>query len=181
MRALAEGVYDEHGRLDIWVNNAGVFPRADVFSVTPEHWDATQAVNVKGVFLGAQAAAEQMSKTGSGTIVNMASIAGYKARPTRVAYCASKAAVEHLTHCLALELGPLGIRVNAIAPGFIETPMLDWLQDEPETKSRALKTIPLRRFGNPDDVVGLVLFLVSDAARYITGHTLAVDGGVRYA
>lgn len=175
---LAEQATREFGRLDIWINNAGIFPEAPVRDIPAEQIRATLSINVEGVLFGAQAAAAQM--TAGGAIVNMASVAAVRVRRGRGAYCSSKAAVQHLTECLAVELGDDGIRVNAIAPGFVDTEMTRWVQDDPAALANALNAIPLHRIGSPEEIVGPMLFLLSDGARYVTGHTLAVDGGSRH-
>jgi len=176
--ALARLAVERFGRLDFWVNNAGIFPEAPVVDIPAEQISATLAVNVEGVLFGAQAAARHMRP--GGVIVNMASVAAVRVRRGRAAYCSSKAAVQHLTECLAVELGDVGIRVNAIAPGFVDTEMTRWVQDDPVALQRALDTVPLHRLGSPEEIVGPLLFLLSDSARYVTGHTLAVDGGSRH-
>jgi 3-oxoacyl-[acyl-carrier protein] reductase len=176
--ALARLAVERFGRLDFWVNNAGIFPEAPVVDIPAEQISATLAVNVEGVLFGAQAAARHMRP--GGAIVNMASVAAVRVRRGRAAYCSSKAAVQHLTECLAVELGDVGIRVNAIAPGFVDTEMTRWVQDDPVALQRALDTVPLHRLGSPEEIVGPLLFLLSDSARYVTGHTLAVDGGSRH-
>jgi 3-oxoacyl-[acyl-carrier protein] reductase len=168
------------GRLDFWVNNAGIFPRAGVLDIDAPQMRSTFGVNVDGVLFGAQAAARHMRDHGGGVIVNMASVAAVRVRPTRGAYAASKAAVDHLSRVLAVELGEYNIRVNAIAPGFIDTEMTRWVHEEPGALDRALSAIPLRRIGAPEEVFGALLFLLSDSARYVTGHTIAVDGGSRH-
>jgi 3-oxoacyl-[acyl-carrier protein] reductase len=175
---LARHAVERFGRLDFWVNNAGVFPEAPVVDIPAEQISATLAVNVEGVLFGAQAAARQLQA--GGVIVNMASVAAVRVRRGRAAYCSSKAAVQHLTECLAVELGDVGIRVNAIAPGFVDTEMTRWVQDDPTALQKALDTVPLHRLGSPEEIVGPLLFLLSDSARYVTGHTLAVDGGSRH-
>lgn len=175
---LARLAVERFGRLDFWVNNAGIFPEAPILDISAEQISSTLDVNVEGVLFGAQAAARQM-KAG-GVIVNMASVAAVRVRRGRAAYCSSKAAVQHLTECLAVELGDVGIRVNAIAPGFVDTEMTRWVQDDPAALQKALDTVPLHRLGSPEEIVGPLLFLLSDSARYVTGHTLAVDGGSRH-
>lgn len=167
------------GRLDIWVNSAGVFPYAQLAHLTAEDLEATFGTNVSGAVAGAQAAASHMTSRGRGTIVNVSSIAAVRARTGRLAYGASKAALEHATRCLAIELAPSGIRVNAIAPGYIDTAMLDWIRRDTAVEQAAQAGVPLGRIGLVNDVVGALLFLVSDAASYITGATLPVDGGLR--
>ncbi|MDT9592935.1 SDR family oxidoreductase [Nocardioides zeae] len=176
--ALAQTALDRFGRLDIWINNAGVFPEAPVEEISVAQMQTTLSVNVEGVLYGAQAAAARMRP--GGAIVNMASVAAVRVRRGRAAYCSSKAAVSHLTECLAVELGDRGIRVNAIAPGFVDTEMTRWVQDDPAALAKALDNVPLHRLGSPEEIVGPMLFLLSDSARYVTGHVLAVDGGSRH-
>ncbi|MFF0144889.1 3-oxoacyl-[acyl-carrier protein] reductase [Amycolatopsis sulphurea] len=176
--ALAQRAMAEFGRLDFWVNNAGIFPFAEVPDITPEQIRATLSVNVEGVLFGAQAAAAQMQP--GGAIVNMASVSAVRVRKGRAAYCSSKAAVAHLTESLAVELGDQGIRVNSIAPGYIDTEMTRWIQDDAPALAKALDAVPLHRIGSPEEVFGVLLFLLSDSARYVTGHSLAVDGGSRH-
>lgn len=166
-----------HGRLDHWVNSAGIFSAESAFDRDVEVWQRTLDVNVRGVFLGARAAARQMRGEG-GSVVNMASVGGLLALANMSDYCASKAAVEHLTRALAIEWGPEGVRVNAISPGFIDTRMLAWMRDDPEQRAKQMERVPLGRIGTTDDVLGALLYLASDAASYVTGTTLVVDGGL---
>lgn len=175
---LAERALQEFGRLDHWINNAGVFPQGPVREITAREFDATAGINVNGVLFGAQAASAAMD--GRGSIVNMASIAAFTVRKGSAAYAVTKAAVEHLTRFLAVELGPEGIRVNAIAPGIIDTQMTAWVGESKGVKDAVLESIPLRRMGLPADVAAAMLFLVSDSSRFVAGHTLVVDGGGRY-
>ena len=175
---VAELAVERFGKVDLWINNAGIFPEAPAVEIPVSQIQATLSINVEGVLYGAQAAASVMRPGGS--IVNMASVAAVRVRRGRAAYCSSKAAVSHLTECLAVELGDLGIRVNAIAPGFVDTEMTRWVQDDPEALAAALGNIPLHRLGSPEEIVGPMLFLLSDSARYVTGHILAVDGGSRH-
>ncbi|ALE74305.1 oxidoreductase [Pseudonocardia sp. EC080610-09] len=177
-RALAGRAVDEFGRLDFWVNNAGIFPFAEIPDITPEQVRSTLSVNVEGVLFGAQAAAERMGP--GGAIVNMSSVSALRVRRGRGSYCTSKAAVAHLTESLAVELGDRGIRVNAIAPGFVDTDMTRWIQDDPPALAKALDAVPLHRIGSPEEVAGVLMFLLSDGARYVTGHSIAVDGGSRH-
>ncbi|WP_031466591.1 SDR family NAD(P)-dependent oxidoreductase [Sciscionella sediminilitoris] len=169
---------ERFGRLDFWVNNAGIFPFALAGEITPEQLNATLSVNVEGVLYGAQAAARHMSP--GSAIVNMSSVSAVRVRRGRGAYCTSKAAVAHLTESLAVELGDQGIRVNAIAPGYIDTEMTRWVKEDPDALRHALDVVPLHRLGSPEEVVGPLLFLLSDSARYVTGHSIAVDGGSRH-
>ena len=175
---LAQVAVSEFGSLDYWVNNAGVFPFALIGEISAEQMSSVLDVNVQGVLHGAQAAARHMEP--GGAIVNMSSVSAVRVRRGRAAYCASKAAVAHLTESLAVELGDKGLRVNSIAPGFIDTEMTRWLQDDPEALEAALDNVPLHRVGSPEEVVGVLLFLLSDSSRYVTGHSIAVDGGSRH-
>lgn len=175
---LARDAVQEFGSLDYWVNNAGVFPHAVVGEIDAEQMSAVLDVNVQGVLHGSQAAARHMAP--GGAIVNMSSVSAVRVRRGRAAYCASKAAVAHLTESLAVELGDQGLRVNSIAPGFIDTEMTRWLQDDPAALEAALDKVPLHRVGSPEEVVGVLLFLLSDSSRYVTGHSIAVDGGSRH-
>ncbi|MEO9322479.1 SDR family oxidoreductase [Nocardioides sp. C4-1] len=175
---VAELAVERFGRVDIWINNAGIFPESPALDIPVSQIQASLSVNVEGVLYGAQAAASVMEP--GGAIVNMASVAAVRVRRGRAAYCSSKAAVAHLTECLAVEWGDLGIRVNAIAPGFVDTEMTRWVQDDPELLQKNLDNIPLHRLGSPEEIVGPMLFLLSDSARYVTGHILAVDGGSRH-
>ncbi|WP_024795409.1 SDR family NAD(P)-dependent oxidoreductase [Tomitella biformata] len=176
--ALAETAIQEFGRLDFWVNNAGIFPFGLIEDITPQQITSVLAINVQGVLFGAQAAAKRMAP--GGAIVNMSSVSATRIRRGRGAYCTSKAAVAHLTESLAVELGDVGIRVNAIAPGYIDTEMTRWVQQDPVALENALNAVPLHRLGAPEEVFGALLFLLSDSARYITGNSIAVDGGSQH-
>ncbi|MFD7868248.1 SDR family NAD(P)-dependent oxidoreductase [Streptomyces sp. NPDC059783] len=178
--ALVATALREFGRLDLWVNNAGVFPQAEFTDISPEQLALTYGVNVNGVVYGGQAAARHFRTVDGGAIVNMASVAAVRARPTRASYNSSKAAVKHLTTCMAVELGPDNIRVNSIAPGYIDTEMTRWVRDDQAAMNRALSTVPLRRIGAPMEVFGALYFLLSDSARYITGANIPVDGGSQH-
>jgi NAD(P)-dependent dehydrogenase (short-subunit alcohol dehydrogenase family) len=166
------------GRLDILVNNAGLGPANPAELVTEADFDLTFDVNVKGLFFASQAAARVMMAQRHGRIVNLSSQAGFVALPTEAIYCASKAAVSHLTKCLAVEWGALGITVNAVAPTFIRTPGTEADLADPEFRADVVERIAgLHRIGEPVDVTGAVIFLASPAASLITGTTLLVDGG----
>ncbi|MCA1195742.1 SDR family NAD(P)-dependent oxidoreductase [Saccharopolyspora sp. 6V] len=175
---LAATALAEFGRLDHWVNNAGIFPFAPAAEISPDQLGGVLRVNVEGVLYGAQAAARHLGP--GGAIVNMSSVSATRVRRGRGAYCTSKAAVAHLTESLAVEFGDHGIRVNAIAPGYIDTDMTRWVKEDPVALRHAVDTVPLHRIGSPEEVFGALLFLLSDSARYITGHSIAVDGGSRH-
>jgi len=166
------------GRLDILVNNAGLGPANPAESVTEEDFDLTIDVNVKGTFFASQAAGRVMIDQGYGCIINLSSQAGFVALPTESVYCLSKAAISHLTKCLAIEWGRYGITVNAVAPTFIRTPGTEADLADPEFRADVVERIAgLHRIGEPVDVTGAVVFLASPAAGLITGTTLLVDGG----
>jgi NAD(P)-dependent dehydrogenase (short-subunit alcohol dehydrogenase family) len=165
------------GRIDILVNNAGIGPPAAAESVTEDDFDATVAVNLKGTFFVSQEVGRLMIRSGGGRIVNLSSQAGFVALPTESVYCMTKAAIAHLTKCLAVEWAPHGINVNAVAPTFVRTPgTVKWLADE-DFRRDLLARIPLGRVGEPPDVAAAVVFLASPAAAMITGTTLLIDGG----
>lgn len=166
------------GRVDILVNNAGVNIPRDALELTEEDWDRVLDVNLKGVFFMAQRVAREMVKRGGGgKIVNIASQNGVVGYYKRAAYCSSKAGVVNLTRVLALEWAKHKINVNAVGPTFILTPLTQSTFDDPVLREDLLKRIPIGRVGQPEDVVGAVVFLASPAADLITGHTLLVDGG----
>jgi len=168
----------EFGRLDILVNNAGVAPENLAENVREEDFDLTLAVNLKGTFFTSQAAGRVMIRQNGGRIINMSSQAGFVALPTESVYCMTKAAIAHLTKCLAVEWGKYNITVNAIAPTFIETPGTEACLGDPAFRADVIERIAaLHRIGQPMDVAGAVLFLVSPAASLITGQTLLIDGG----
>ena len=181
LRELSDRVAREHEKLDIWVNNAGTLSRGPALDLSPELWDRTFAINLKGTFFGAQAAARHMAKAGAGVIINLSSYAGVKARPNCADYAAAKAGVAHLTQCLSLEWSPLGIRVNAIAPGYIETPMSSWMHADPQTYQTYVEKTPSRRIGQPSEIAAAVAYLASESASYVTGHVMMVDGGISIA
>ena len=177
-RAAVDVVVARLGRLDILVNNAGVAPDNPAEDVTEDDFDRTVAVNLKGTFFTSQAAAKVMIGQGSGRIVNMGSQAGAVALPGESVYCMTKAAIAHLTKCLAVEWGPHGITVNCVAPTFIRTPGTEEALSDPEFEADVVERIAaLHRIGEPMDVAGAVLYLCSPAASLVTGHTLLVDGG----
>jgi len=177
--ALADSAIKHFGRLDFWINNAGVFPQTGVLDITPEELELTFRVNVFAAVYGVQAAARVMGDHG-GSIVNIGSVASLRVRSTWLSYSASKAALEHLTKFQALELGARAIRVNTIAPGYIDTDMTAWLHETPDALDKALEGIPMGRLGTPQDILDSVLFLLSDSSSYMSGTTHVVDGATRH-
>jgi NAD(P)-dependent dehydrogenase (short-subunit alcohol dehydrogenase family) len=166
------------GRLDILVNNAGIAPDNPAEAVLEEDFDKTLSVNLKGTFFASQAAARVMIPQGYGRIVNIGSQAGAVALPGESVYCMTKAAIAHLTRCLAVEWGPHGITVNAVAPTFVHTPGTSEFLADPANRADVVERIAaLHRIGEPMEVAGAVLFLVSPAASLITGEVMLVDGG----
>ncbi|MBZ0289573.1 MAG: glucose 1-dehydrogenase [Anaerolineae bacterium] len=175
---LIDRVMSDFGRLDILVNNAGVEPRASILDMTDEQWHSALDVNLSAAFYTSRAAGRLMKAAGQGVIVNIASIAGHNIPiAERSGYVASKAGLIGFTRECAREFAAYGIRVNAVCPGVIETEMTAHLRENKEQMAKWLADIPQKRLGYPDDVVGLVLFLCSDASRYLTGQAINVDGG----
>jgi NAD(P)-dependent dehydrogenase (short-subunit alcohol dehydrogenase family) len=173
-----DDVVERFGRVDILVNNAGIGPENPAEEVLEEDFDLTVAVNVKGTFFASQAAGRAMIARGNGRIINLSSQAGFVALPTESVYCLTKAAIVHLTKCLAVEWGKHGITVNAVAPTFISTPGTESALTDPEFRADVLERIAgLHRIGEPMDVAGAVVFLASPAASLITGETILIDGG----
>jgi NAD(P)-dependent dehydrogenase (short-subunit alcohol dehydrogenase family) len=170
---------DELGGLDILVNNAGIARHCDSLALPPETWDEVIATNLTGLFWCCRAALERMVAAGRGSIVNVGSISGFISNlpQNQVAYNASKAGVHMLTKSLAGEFAQQNIRINAVAPGYIETAMTRGGLDDPEWSKIWLGMTPMRRSGTPSEVAAAVLFLASDAASYITGSVLTIDGG----
>ena len=176
-RAVEDTVAQFHS-LDILVNNAGVAPENPAENVREQDFDLTLAVNLKGTFFASQAAGRLMIRQNRGCIINMSSQAGFVALPTESIYCMTKAAIAHLTKCLAVEWGKYNIRVNAVAPTFIRTPGTESALADPAFRNDVTERIAaLHRIGEPMDVAGSVVFLASPAASMITGHTLLIDGG----
>jgi NAD(P)-dependent dehydrogenase (short-subunit alcohol dehydrogenase family) len=166
------------GRLDILVNNAGLAPENLAENVREEDFDLTLAVNLKGTFFASQAAGRVMIRQKSGRIINLSSQAGFVALPTESIYCMTKAAIVHLTKCLAVEWGKHNITVNAVAPTFIRTPGTEACLADPEFRSDVIERVAaLHRVGEPMEVAGAVVFLASSAASLITGETILIDGG----
>jgi NAD(P)-dependent dehydrogenase (short-subunit alcohol dehydrogenase family) len=168
-----------HGRVDVLVNNVGDFLRALPFSRSdPSHWDALYRVNLHHVWLVTRAFVSAMISRRAGSIINVSSVEGLRGYPADPVYGALKAAVVHFTRCLALELGRRGIRVNGIAPDLTLTPQVDYAADVPPEREHLWESwAPVGRMGLPEDQADPVLFLASEQSRFVTGHTLPVDGG----
>jgi glucose 1-dehydrogenase len=179
VRDLVRKSADALGGLDVLVNNAGIEKHAAFWDVTENDFDAVLNVNLKGVFFATQAFVQQCRATKQpGKIVNISSVHEELAFPNFAAYCASKGGVRMLTRTLAVELGPLGITINSIAPGAIETPINSKLLNDPMKLQSLIRQIPLSRLGKPADVAGLAVFLASSDSDYVTGTTYLIDGGL---
>ncbi len=171
---------DEWGKIDILVNNAGIAQFKPFLELTEEEWDKTIDINLKGYFLVAQAAAKEMASQKSGVIINIASVAmgqvgvGFA---NLAHYCATKGGIVAMTEEMAGELAQYNIRVNAVSPGVIETPMIDPIKKDPNQEKAILARIPMHRVGKPEEIAKTVLFLASDDSSYITGSVVVVDGG----
>ena len=181
-RAMVDHAIGTYGRVDCLYNNAGIMPEAD-HSVTDTDvatWDAVMAVNVRGVYLGCKYAIPAMVEAGGGSIINIASfVAILGCSVPQDAYTASKGAVLSLTRSLAVQFGPQGIRTNAICPGPVETPLLmDWLVKDEAAKRLRLARNPTGRFGKPEEIVHMAVYLASDESRWTNGASLVVDGGI---
>lgn len=175
---IADGI-QHFGKLDILVNNAGLEKNASFWEVTEADYDGVINVNLKGVFFATQAIVQHLIETKRpGKIINISSVHEELPFPHFTSYCASKGGVKMMMRNLAVELGPLGITINNVAPGAIETPINSKLMNDPEKLGALLKNIPLGRLGQPSDVAALVAFLASSDADYVTGTTFFVDGGL---
>jgi NAD(P)-dependent dehydrogenase (short-subunit alcohol dehydrogenase family) len=181
-KAMIDHAVTTYGRLDCLYNNAGVMPEADhsVTDTSVDVWDQVMAVNVRGVFLGCKYAIPAMETGGGGSIINIASfVAIVGCSVPQDAYTASKGAVLSLTRSLAVQFGPLGIRTNAICPGPVETPLLmDWLVKDEEAKRIRLARNPTGRFGKPEEIVNMAIYLASDESKWTNGAAMVVDGGI---
>jgi 3-oxoacyl-[acyl-carrier protein] reductase len=173
---MVEVILEKFAKIDILVNNAGITRDKLVLRMTEEDWDAVLDVNLKGTFHCTKAVVRHMAKQRSGKIVNIASVVGEMGNAGQANYSASKAGVIGLTKTIAREFAQRGININAIAPGYIETPMTEVLPEK--AKEELKKLIPMERLGKPEDVAEAVLFLVSEESNYITGHVLNVNGGI---
>ena len=181
-RAMVELAVEKFGRLDVLYNNAGIMPEADhsVIDTPVDAWDAVMAVNVRGVYLACKYAIPRMIENGSGSVINVSSfVALLGCSVPQDAYTASKGAVLALTRSLAVQFAPKGVRSNAILPGPVETPLLmDWLVKDEQAKKIRLARNPTGRFGKPDEVVSLAVYLASDESKWTNGASLVIDGGI---
>ena len=181
-KSMVDHAISTYGRLDVLYNNAGIMPEADhsVIDTDVAVWDQVMAVNVRGIFLGCKYAIPHMTEQGSGSIINIASfVALVGCSVPQDAYTASKGALLALTRSLAVQFGPNGIRTNAICPGPIETPLLmDWLLKDEAAKQLRLARNPTGRFGKPEEIVHMAVYLASDESRWTNGASLVVDGGI---
>lgn len=176
VKEVVEKVVQKYGRIDVLVNNAGITRDALLVRMKEEDWDAVINVNLKGVFNVTQMVVPYMIKQRNGSIVNVSSVVGIFGNPGQTNYAASKAGVIGMTKTWAKELAGRNIRVNAVAPGFIETPMTEKLPEK--AREAALSRIPLGRFGKPEEVAQVILFLASDESSYVTGQVIGIDGGL---
>ncbi len=176
VKGMMREVFRAYGQMDVLVNNAGMVRDEYLLMLNPDTLDACLDLNVKGYFYCTQQAVLKMFRRKCGTVIHMSSVSGELALAGQSVYSATKGAVNAMTRTMAKELAPYGIRVNAVAPGFIETEMLDALPEE--KKKEYLNAIPMHRLGKVEDVAGLVSFLASDAAAYMTGQVLTLDGGI---
>lgn len=176
VKAMVRDVFKAYGRIDVLVNNAGIVRDEYLLMMNPDTLDKCMNLNVKGYLYCAQAVALKMFKQKSGVIVNMSSVSSKFALPGQAVYSATKGAVNSMTQTLAKELGGYGIRVNAVAPGFIATEMIEAIPEE--TRKGYVERVPLKRFGTADEVANLVSALVSDQFAYVTGQVFVMDGGL---
>ncbi|HEX5553796.1 MAG TPA: SDR family NAD(P)-dependent oxidoreductase [Chitinophagaceae bacterium] len=176
--SLIDRIRKDHGRIDILVNNAGIHLKKPLVAVTDEEFQEVIATNLLSVFSMSREVSKVMTEQGSGSILQISSMAAQYGMPLVIAYTAAKSGVEGMTRAMAVELSPGGVRVNCIAPGFITTAMSSGAMDnDPERKQRALGRTPMGAFGKPEDIAEAAYFLTSDAAKYVTGTVLPVDGG----
>ena len=174
---MVEETISQLGDIDILVNNAGIMARRSLLETEEDVWDDVIDTNLKGCYLSSRAVGRLMVKRGKGSIINIASVTGLRANLNRAAYSIAKAGVIMMTKVLARELGTYNIRVNAIAPWLVKTRMNEDIRSDPEFIKVQLANTPLGRFGETGDIVGIALFLASDAASWITGQTIVADGG----
>ncbi|HEV2754209.1 MAG TPA: SDR family NAD(P)-dependent oxidoreductase [Actinomycetota bacterium] len=178
IEALIERTVAELGGLDVLVNNAGGSNfTAPLVTLRPEGWDKLRTLNLDSVFHGTQLAAQKMLEHGGGSIIQISSVAGIEGAPGLSPYSAAKGGVRLFTQAVAKELAGSGVRVNSIAPGWIETPLNDWIVRDESVRQTIEAMIPMGRIGQADEIVGAAIFLASDASSFVTGTTLVVDGG----
>ena len=180
VKGIVETTQKKFGRIDVLINNAGIWKSGYLVRLALEDWQELLRVNMTGAFLAARAVAKVMLKQRSGKIINLSSIQAFRGAPQSMAYAATKAAIIQMTRVSAMELGPAGIQVNAIAPGFFATDMTKPYQEDKGKKEMLdayVARIPLRRHGHPEDLSGAVVFLASRASDHITGQVIIVDGG----
>jgi 3-oxoacyl-[acyl-carrier protein] reductase len=176
MQDAVKQTVDQLGSLDVLVNNAGITRDNLLIRMSEEDWNSVISINLTGVFNGVKAAARQMMRQRAGSIINISSVVGLLGNPGQVNYSASKAGVLGITKSTAREVAKRGVRVNAVAPGYIQTRMTEELSEE--ARQALMDNIPLQRLGEPEDVANAVLFLASDASSYLTGQVISVDGGM---
>ena len=177
--AIVDRIFDAHGRIDILINNAGIAIRQPTIEMTTPVWNKVMDVNLNGHFYCARAVGRHMVPARSGAVVMLASIMGLTGggRFPNPAYHATKGAIVNLVRSLGVEWAPLGIRVNAVAPTYVQTPLTEKMLQDNETRAYILDNTPMHRLATPDEIAAAILFLASDSASMITGHTLPVDGG----
>jgi 3-oxoacyl-[acyl-carrier protein] reductase len=175
-KAMVEGVIAEQGRVDVLVNNAAVIADKLLAAMTEDEWNKVVDTSLHGLFGTTQPTAKQMMRQRGGRIVNLTSVSGTSGIPGQTNYATAKAGIIGFTRSLAVELAPLGICVNAVAPGFVDTEMLAGFS--PAQRQSALASVPMRRFASPQEIAGLVAYLALDAPSYLTGQTLVIDGGL---
>ena len=175
-QSVVDAALDAFGAIDILVNNAGIYRAATLQDTTVADLDRMYDVNQKGPFLGMAAVREPMARGGGGSIINISSVGGMRGFGGEFAYCSSKWALRGMTRCAAIDLAPLGIRVNSVHPGAVDTPMVSNVSQQ--DRDAWASTVPLARFAQPEEIADTVAFLASDKARYITGAEFVVDGGM---
>jgi len=177
VKEMVRTALEKFARIDVLVNVAGIVKKSPIEDLSEEDWDRVMAVNLKGTFLCSQAVGREMIKQGGGNIINFASVAAHTPQIYLGAYSPSKAGVLLLTELMAVEWSKYNIRVNALSPGPIKTPLTDNVYNTESLRSARAKAVPMNRFGDPEEVANAVVFLASDESSYVTGHSLVIDGG----